>query len=127
MSNYNTIELERELLLLNNKDYDSLVSECLFVIPYARTAALLDSGLDGNPMVDYDDLFQEGALSIWENINKYDRTKARFTTFAFQMAYYGILRYLSKQKKESARFADLDYEIMANIPSLSRYFFMLCV
>ena len=45
---------------------------------------------DLKAVIDVDDLFQEGALHLWNNVWRYDEKRAKFTTFAHIVAQQGM-------------------------------------
>lgn len=108
--------LERRLVdeKTDNRDYESLIVEYLKVIPSARYHALLDTGLLGNRAIDYDDLYQEAALSICEKIHKYDETKGSFESYAYELAYWGIRALLKKNMNYYCDTCDLIDEITSS-------------
>jgi RNA polymerase sporulation-specific sigma factor len=86
-----------EALLKSCKDGDGRALEVLlvFVTPMVRRIAVK---LAGRRNPHFDDLLQEGLISILGALPKYDSGRGKFTSFAFSCARNGMVSFLRKEK-----------------------------
>jgi RNA polymerase sigma factor (sigma-70 family) len=92
MTNYDTIPLSDLAIEAQKGDKDAVHTLMRRVKPLIRKAVNHVIGSGSTVKVHKEDLYQEGYLTLWRVLPKYDRSKGRFDTFIYRSVRGDVAR-----------------------------------